>query len=275
MSGSIYVLIALGMTLVLTVLGIVQLAHGEIYMMGGYFTYYFCVKLGLHYLLALAIATLLMALAGIVIEKVFYRPFRHASFLPTVILGLALMLSMQTTAVVTWGGATRIVTTPFPGVLHIGGASLSWERLVIIIISVVSFSGLFLLLYKTKIGHAMRAVSQDVNAALLQGISVDRVSSIAMFLGCGLAAVAGGLMGAVFTLSPFMGTPVLMKGIAIIILGGLGSLMGAVIGGFILGFVDAIATPLLSLQMANIIGFMTIIIVLLFRPQGIMGRPSP
>lgn len=120
----------------------------------------------------------------------------------------------------------------------------------------------------------MRAVSQNKEAAALQGISANRVSAIAMFLGCALAAVGGGLMGAIFTLNPFMGSNALMKGIAVIILGGLGSLSGAVVGGLILGFVDAIATPLLSVQMANMLGFIIIILILVFRPQGILGQPG-
>ena len=274
MAGCIYILVAIGLALLLSVMGIVQLAHGEIYMLGGYLTYFFCNIAGLHYLLALPIATLLIGVLGILIEKAFFRPFRHGDLAPTVILSLGLMLLLQTTAVVTFGGSTKVLTTPFPGIISIAGVIISQERLILILISIVFVTGLFLLLHKTEIGRTMRAVSQDMDAALLLGISVDRVSSFAMFLGCALAATAGGLMGAIFSLSPFMGGFALMKGIAVIVLGGMGSIIGAVIGGFIIGLIDGIVPPLLGVEMASTIGFIAIILILLFRPQGIMGQPS-
>jgi len=274
MAASIYILVALGLTLVLSIMGIVQMAHGEIYMLGAYGAYYFCVVLGLHYLLALVISTLLVGVAGILIEKIFFRPFRQGDFLPSVIMAVGLMIMLQTTAIVSFGSSIKVVTTPFRGVITIAGAVLSWERLIVIVISVIFVVALFLLLRMTKIGQAMIAVSQDLQGAALQGISADHVSSFAMFFGCGLAAVAGGLMGAIFNLSPSMGGFALMKGIAVIILGGLGSLPGVVAGGLILGLIDGIVPPLMSVQMASLVGFIFIILILIFRPQGIMGRPS-
>jgi branched-chain amino acid transport system permease protein len=275
MAASIYILVALGLTLVLSIMGIVQLAHGEIYMLGAYGTYYFCVSLGLHYLLALIISTLLVGVAGIIIEKIFFRPFRQGDFMPSIIMAVGLMIMLQTTATVSFGSSIKVVTTPFPGVIRFAGAIISWERLIVIVISVIFVAGLFLLLQKTKIGQAMVAVSQDLQGAALQGISADRVSSFAMFFGSGLAAVAGGLMGAIFNLSPSMGGLALMKGIAVIILGGLGSLPGVVVGGLILGFIDSVIPPFLSVQLASLVGFIIIILILVFRPEGIMGRPSP
>lgn len=274
MAASIYILVALGLTLVLSMTGIVQLAHGEIYMLGAYGTYFFCVVLGLHYLLALVISTLIIGLVGVPLEKIFFRPFRGRDFMPSVIIAVGIMIMLQTTAIVNFGSSIKVVTTPFRGVMTIAGAIVSWERLLVIAISAIFVGGLFLLLRRTKMGLGMLALSQDIRGAALQGISADRVSSVAMFLGCSLAAVAGGLMGAIFNLSPSMGGYALMKGIAVIILGGMGSLAGVVLGGLILGFIDGIVPPLLSVHMANLIGFICIILILIFRPQGIMGRPS-
>ncbi|MFO7773753.1 MAG: branched-chain amino acid ABC transporter permease [Dehalococcoidia bacterium] len=272
MSGAIYVLVALGLTLVLSIMGIVNLAHGELYVFGAYGAYYFCVVAGLNFLLALFISTLLVGLLGIGIEKIFFRPFRQGNFLPAVIMATGLMLILQTTTVVTFGGSTKVIVTPFPGVITVAGTTISRERLVIILVAIVLVATLLFLMRRTKIGQAMVAVSQDLDAAALQGISVDQVSSVAMFLGCALAAAAGALMGAVFGLSPAMGGFALMKGIAVIILGGLGSIPGAVIGGLILGLIDGIVPALLSTQMASLVGFVAIILILVFRPQGIMGR---
>jgi len=274
MSASIYILVAIGLTLVLSMTGIVQLAHGEIYMLGAYGTYYFCTVLGLHYLLALLISVLIVGLAGIPLEKIFFRPFRGQDFMPSVIIAVAIMIMLQTTAIVSFGGSIKVVTTPFRGVVTVAGAAVSWERLLVIAISVVFVGGLFLLLHRTKMGLAMLALSQDIRGAALQGISADRVSSTAMFIGCALAGVAGGLMGAIFNLSPTMGSFALMKGIAVIILGGMGSLTGVVIGGLVLGLIDGIVPPLLNPQMGSLIGFICIILILVFRPQGIMGRPG-
>lgn len=274
MSASIYILVAIGLTLVLSMTGIVQLAHGEIYMLGAYGTYYFCTVLGLHYLLALLISVLIVGLAGIPLEKIFFRPFRGQDFMPSVIIAVAIMIMLQTTAIVSFGSSIKVVTTPFRGVVTVAGAAVSWERLLVIAISVVFVGGLFLLLHRTKMGLAMLALSQDIRGAALQGISADRVSSTAMFIGCALAGVAGGLMGAIFNLSPTMGSFALMKGIAVIILGGMGSLTGVVIGGLVLGLIDGIVPPLLNPQMGSLIGFICIILILVFRPQGIMGRPG-
>ena len=274
MAGSIYILVALGLALVLSMTGILQMAHGEIYMLGAYGTYYFCTVLGVHYLLALALSMLIIGLFGIPLEKIFFRPFRGENFLQSAIVAMGLMIIFQTAATVGFGGSIKVVTTPFRGVTTIAGAIVSWERVLVIVISVIAVGGCFLLLRRTKIGLAMLAVSQDLRGAALQGISVDRVSSVAMFMGCALAALAGGLMGAVFNLSPSMGGYALMKGIAVIILGGLGSLGGVVMGGLILGLIDGIVPPLLSVQMASLMGFIVIILILIFRPQGIMGRPS-
>lgn len=273
-SGSIYVLVALGLSLILAVTGIVQLAHGEMYMLGGYITYTFCVKMGLPFIPSLAIATLLVGLLGIPIEKIFYRPFRHGDFTPMVIMGLSLMLILQTSATLIWDTSMKYMRTPFPGVYHVFGGAVTQERLIIIGIGTIFIVAFFLLLHRTRSGRAMRAVAQDMTAASLQGINIDRVSSVAMFFGCCLAGVAGGLMGAIFVLSPFMGGPVLMTGISVIILGGLGSIVGAVAGGYILGFVDSITTQLFSLYVADAVTFLIIILILLFRPQGLMGHPS-
>jgi branched-chain amino acid transport system permease protein len=159
-----------------------------------------------------------------------------------------------------------------PGVWRVGGITLSWDRLLAIFVGIVLISALFRLIHNTKIGQAMVAVSQDTYAASLQGIDVNRISAVAMALGCALAAIAGALMGSIFSTSPYMGTSAITKGIAVIILGGLGSIPGAVVGGLILGLIDGVVPPLLSTNMATIFGFVVIIIVLLLRPKGLFGH---
>lgn len=271
MSGWIYILVALGLTLVLSIVGIVQLAHGEMYMVGSYIVYYFCVRAGLNFFLALPISVLLVGLLGIVLERYFLRPFR-GNVEGAIISTIALILILQNGVVAIFGESYKDIPSPVQGVLTVLGVRLSWERLITILVSIVLVSALLIFINKTKIGQAMVAVSEDRDAAALQGINVNRVSSVAMFMGCGLAAAAGALVGAIFDLTPFMGGFALMKGIAVIILGGLGSIAGAIIGGLILGLVDGLVTPLLSVQMAGIIGLVVIILILIFRPQGLLGH---
>lgn len=271
MSGWIYILVALGLTLVLGIVGIVQLAHGEIYMIGAYSVYYFCVVLGLNFFLSLIISIFLVGLLGVVLERFFLRPFRN-DVEGAIISTIALILILQTAVVAIAGVGYKGIPSPIQGMLVVLGARLSWERLITILAGMVLVSALLIFIKKTMIGQAMVAVSENREVAALQGINVNLVSSVAMFLGCGLAAAAGALTGAIFDLSPYMGGFALMKGIAVIIMGGLGSIPGAIVGGLILGLVDGVVTPLLSVQMASIIGLAVIILVLLFRPQGLFGH---
>jgi branched-chain amino acid transport system permease protein len=271
MSGWIYILVALGLTLVLSIVGIVQLAHGEIYMIGAYLVYYFCVIAGFKFFPSLLISIFCAGLLGIFLERFFLRAFRD-DVEGAIISTIALILILQTAIVAIAGVGYKNIPSPIQGVLIVLGARLSWERLMTILVSIALVSALLIFINKTRMGQAMVAVSEDREAAALQGINVDRISSIAMFLGCSLAAAAGALTGAIFDLTPFMGGFALMKGIAVIILGGLGSIPGAIIGGLILGLVDGLVTALLSVQMASIIGLLVIILILLFRPQGLLGH---
>jgi branched-chain amino acid transport system permease protein len=271
MSGWIYILVALGLTLVLSIVGIVQLAHGEIYMIGAYLVYYFCVIAGFRFFPSLLISIFCAGLLGIFLERFFLRAFRD-DVEGAIISTIALILILQTAIVAIAGVGYKNIPSPIQGVLIVLGARLSWERLMTILVSIALVSALLIFINKTRMGQAMVAVSEDREAAALQGINVDRISSIAMFLGCSLAAAAGALTGAIFDLTPFMGGFALMKGIAVIILGGLGSIPGAIIGGLILGLVDGLVTALLSVQMASIIGLLVIILILLFRPQGLLGH---
>jgi len=271
MSGWIYILVALGLTLVLSIVGIVQLAHGEVYMIGAYSVYYFCVVLGLNFFLSLLISIFLVGLLGVVLERFFLRPFRD-DVEGAIVSTIALILILQTAVVAIAGVGYKDIPSPIQGVLTVLGARLSWERLITILASMVLVSALLIFIKKTRMGQAMIAVSENREGAALQGINVNRVSSVAMFLGCGLAAAAGALTGAIFDLTPFMGGFALMKGIGVIIVGGLGSIPGAIIAGLILGLVDGVVTSLFSVQVAGITALVVIILILLFRPQGLFGH---
>ncbi|MBN1320620.1 MAG: branched-chain amino acid ABC transporter permease [Thermoleophilia bacterium] len=266
-----YVLVAVGLSLVLSIMNIVQLSHGEIYMIGSYVVYYFCVNLGISFYLAFVIAVLASGILGIVLERIFFRPFRGKPD-QALVLSIGLILVFQNIVLAIAGGTPKSYSSPFESVVKIGSLALSAERLVIIIAGFVLIGALFLFIRFAKNGQAMLAISQDREGAALQGININRLSAIAMFVGCALAGVAGGLVGALFTLTPTMGATVLMKGIAVIILGGLGSISGAVLGGLIIGLIDGLVPVVTSSYMASLIGFAIVILILLFRPRGLWGH---
>jgi branched-chain amino acid transport system permease protein len=270
-SSGLYILLALGLTLALSIMGIPQLSHGEIYMVGAFFTYFFVAVLGLNFFLGLFMALILVGGFGIFLERFCFRPARD-ELDRALIIAMGLILVLQNAVLAIAGGVPKSFTPPFQGALHILGVSMSWHRLLVVLVSFGLVLALFFFIRKTKTGQAMLAISQERAGAALLGISINRISAVAMFLGCALAAVAGGLVGPLFTISPTMGSVALMNGLAVIILGGLGSIPGAVVGGLILGFINGFMPVLTTSYIASLTGFGTIIIILIFRPQGIWGH---
>jgi branched-chain amino acid transport system permease protein len=269
--GWIYVLVALGLTIVFSIMRIVQFAHGEIYMLGAYCTYWIAVVLGLNVFVALLLAALLMGLVGVILEKLLFRRFR-GQIEGSIIVAIGLILLMQTIAAIGFGTQDKWIPTTIPGVLNIWNIKIPWERALSVIAGIILVLVLFLFIRRTKMGQAMIATSQDIEAATLQGIDVNRVSMVSMAIGCALAAIAGGLMGAIFGVQPVMGSYAMEKGIAVIILGGLGSIWGAVIGGLLLGLIDGLIPLGSNTTVASIIGFSIIVLILIVKPQGFLGH---
>jgi branched-chain amino acid transport system permease protein len=272
-SAGIYILVALGLTLVLSIVNIVNMAHGEFYMVGSYCMYYLMTRLGLNFFLALVIATVFVGGLGVAVERFGFRPLQGDPD-RSMIVSIGLMLALQNVMLALAGGISKSIKSPYPSVVMVAGATISWDRLIIVLVAVFLVAVLFYFIRTTKTGAAMRAISEDRVAAGLQGISINRISATAMCMGCGLAAIAGAVVGPIFAVSPTMGSFALMKGIGVIILGGLGSLGGAVAGGFIIGMIDAIVPLYTSAYMASVISFAMVILILLVRPQGILGHES-
>jgi branched-chain amino acid transport system permease protein len=272
-SAGIYILVALGLTLVLSIVNIVNMAHGEFYMIGSYCMYYMMSSLGLNFFLSLVLATVVVGGFGVVVERFGFRPLQGDPD-RSMIVSIGLMLALQNVMLTIAGGITKSFKSPFPGVVQIWGTTISWDRLMIVLVAAFLVAVLFVFIRMTKTGTAMRAISEDRIAAGLQGISINRISATAMCLGCGLAAIAGAVVGPIFSVSPTMGSFALMKGIGVIILGGLGSLGGAICGGFIIGMIDGIVPLYTSGYAASVISFAMVILILLLRPQGIMGHES-
>ena len=267
----IYILVALGLTLLFSILGILNFAHGEIYMLGAYVVYYACVGAHINFFWSLLLSAFALGILGILLERFVFRRIR-GDMEPAVLAAIGLTVLLQTVAVIAFGTYLKYIPSIFPGILKLGGLRLSKDRLLVMGIALVFTTALLLVINKTKIGKAMLAISHDAEAAALQGINVNRISALTMGIGCALAAVAGGLMGSLLQLAPYMGTFAMTKGIAVIILGGIGSVPGAVIGGFILGLVDGLAPLFTSGTIAAIIGFSVIVLILLIKPKGLLGH---
>ena len=269
--GWIYVLMALGMSLILSITNILQFSHGEVYMLGAYVAYYFAVSLGLNFFVSILISVMLMAALGLVLERVFFRPLR-AEFLSSMIVALGLMIILQSSVTIGFGINPKAIPSFAPGSVGILGTRIGSDRIIAAGISIALTLFLFLFLKKSKYGLALTAAPQHREACILQGISPDRMSALAMAIGSALAAVGGALMGATLVLNTFMGSTALLKGLIIIVLGGMGSLLGVVVGGLILGLVDGVVLVVFGPVAASVAPLLLVVVILVIRPMGLFGH---
>jgi branched-chain amino acid transport system permease protein len=268
--GWIYVLMALGLTLIFGIMHIMQFAHGEIYMLGAYAVYYLTASFKVPLLPAIVVSMLIMAGAGLVLERLLFR--RLTDFLPAVIGATGLQLILQSGAMVMFGVYQRNIPILAQGSLNIMGSVVPKDRVVAVLIAISFSLVLSLFLRTTKYGRAMVGSAENPEGAILQGINPNRMAALSMAVGCALAAAGGALAGSLFDLNPYMGLMPLLKGMTIIVLGGMGSLPGAFIGGIILGLVDGVAPVLLGPGLASVAPLFFVIAVLLVKPQGFFGR---
>jgi len=271
--GGSYVLIAVGLTLIFGILDAINLAHGEVYMLGAYVLYFLFGVWGLNYWAALILATGIIGIFGIVIEKLGFRPLRKQPLLNTMLVSIALAILLQNLAMLFWGADPKVVKTAMSEeVIQFFGVSLTVQRLVVLIVGAVAIILLHLLIEKTRIGKAMRAVAQDKDAAALMGISIDRVYTFTFAVGSALAAVAGALIAPIFQIFPTMGFVPFIKAFTVVILGGLGNVIGAIYAGFILGIAESLGAAYISTPYKDSFAFIILIIMLLIKPSGLMGR---
>jgi len=268
--GSIYILMALGLTLMFGMMHIINFAHGAIYMLGAFVVYYVFYLGGFPYIVAFFGAMILLGLFGFVVERLIYRPIR-GGIEPTLVALLALTTLLQAAGYPLFGPLDKDVPSVFEGSYQILGTPISAERLVVIPVAAVLVLALYLFINKTRMGTAMRAIEQDKEAAALQGVNVNIVNAVAFAVGFSLAAAAGALMAPIFKLDPMMGEQPLLKAFIIIILGGLGSIPGAILGGLMLGFIDSIVATAVGVEPAFLLSFLFIILLLIFKPNGLFG----
>jgi branched-chain amino acid transport system permease protein len=270
--GAVYVLIALGLTVVFGILGIAHFAHGSVAMFGGYLTYTVMEKFGIPFFPAMGIAMMGGATLGLLIERLAYRPVQDAPHINAFIIALGLTMMMEGMNLLVFGADQVVIQTPYRGVFYIAGIAVAELRLIVILTSCFLVGAIALLISKTKTGKSIRAVAQNRQAAVLMGVNVSMVSLVVFAISSALGVAAGALIGALLAIAPGVGEGLAVKGFAVLILGGLGSIPGAIVGGLILGVSEAMAAGFISSSYKDVIAFLVMIVVLLFRPEGLLGK---
>ncbi|MCX8151064.1 MAG: branched-chain amino acid ABC transporter permease [Candidatus Bathyarchaeota archaeon] len=270
-NGCIYILLATGLSIIFGVMKLVNFAHGQLLMIGAYLAFTTSVILGVNSYLAILVAMVGVAIIGVAVERLTFRKVLGTEKLNEIFVSLGLIYIFENAAVLLWGNKSAQIPSSINGILSLAGISISYDRLAAIGIVVVILLSIVFLMKRTKIGLAMQATSQKSDAAKLMGINIEKVYVFTFALGAALAGAAGALYGIIFPFSPTLGALPTIKAFAIIILGGLGSIPGAVIGGLLYGIAETTAGYLLGGIWPDAIAFVLLIAVLIIKPTGLFG----
>ena len=273
--GSIYAIIALGYTMVYGIAKMLNFEHGDVIMVGGYISFCSMMYLNLPAPVAVLVAVFVCTVLGIVVERLAYKPLRAATSLAVLITAIGMSYFLQNAALLIWGANPKAFPNMFKNIeaIEIAGARVSPVAIVAIVANLIIMVALTLFTTRTKVGKAMRAVSEDKGAATLMGINVNFTISLTFAIGSGLAAIAGVLLCTAYpTLMPTTGSMPGIKAFTAAVFGGIGSIPGAMIGGILLGIIEILARAYISSELADAIVFGVLIVVLIFRPTGLLGK---
>jgi branched-chain amino acid transport system permease protein len=271
LTGILYVLVALGLTLIYGILHIVNFAHGEIYMLGAMGVFFLQVVAGLPFALTLLAILAGSLVLGLLVERLFFRSLR-GQWLQLVVASVGISLVIQSIGWIVFGVQEKNVPSYLPGIVQVLGVRLPRERLLAAAVGLVLVTLLYLLVYRTKIGLAMRAIEEDEETARMLGINANRVAALAVALGFALAALAGAFVAPIYSLNPGMGLETILMSFLIIIVGGLGSITGTVLAGLLVGVLQSVGAVMFGAEAAYGIVFVVMIAVLVVRPAGLLGR---
>ena len=276
--GSVYALIALGYTMVYGIAKMLNFAHGDVIMIGGYVSFCAVSYLSLPVWLAVILAAAACTALGVIVERLAYKPLRSAPSLAVLITAIGVSYFLQNSALLIWGASPKAYTPIIAGSVKLfeGQLSISYVSILTVVMCILIMIALTLFTGKTRMGKAMRACSEDKAAAQLMGINVNRTISMTFAIGSALAAIAGVLLCSSYTsLMPTTGSMPGIKAFTAAVFGGIGSIPGALLGGVLLGIIESLAKAYISTQLANSIVFAVLIITLLVRPAGLLGKYVP
>ena len=272
--GSVYAIIALGYTMVYGIAKMLNFAHGDIIMIGAYVSFFALTRFGLPVLAAVPAAMAVCTVLGVLIERMAYKPLRQAPSLSVLITAIGVSYFLQNAAQILWSSSTKVFPAVISnGALQLGELSISYLTLVTILTCVVVMVCLTLFINHTKTGSAMRACAEDKGAAMLMGINVNRIISLTFAIGSALAAIAAILLCASYPqVFPTLGSMPGIKAFTAAVFGGIGSIPGAFVGGLLLGIIEILSRAYISTQLSDAIVFGVLVVVLLIKPTGILGR---
>ncbi len=272
MLGAAYSLVALGLTLIYGILHIPNFAHCHKYMWAAFTSLFLVVNFHLNYWASLIIAMVILGIVGVGVERFVYRPLRNAPHINSFIAAIGLLLALESLSLIFWGADFRRFPTLYDRPIHLFGVAITLQRLLVIIAAGLFIVLLQIFIKRTWLGATIEAVAQDPEGAQLVGISIDRVSSLTFGIGTALAAGAATLIAPVFLVYPTMGSMPNLKAFVVIIIGGMGSIPGAVLGGFMLGLIEALGGGYISTDYKDLFAFGALVTFLTLRPTGIFGK---
>ncbi len=272
-TGSVYALVALGYSMVYGIIKLLNFAHGDIIMVGAYMVYYAIASFALPPIVAVILAVVVSTLLGVTVEKVAYTPLRSAPRLSLLITAIGVSFLLENGAQLIFGADQKSMDPMVTGSISVGGIGISYAAIVTIVVSVIAMVILTIVVNKTKIGKAMRAVSEDMGAAQLMGISLNKTISMTFAIGSALAGIGSVLYLCAYPqASPTMGSMLGIKAFVAAVLGGIGSIPGAMIGGFVIGVLEALVAAAGFSMWKDAAVFLILIVVLVFKPTGILGK---
>jgi len=271
--GGTYALLGIGLTLIFGLMNVVNFAHGEFYTLGAYATFAALSLTRVDFFPALGLAMVVGALGGAVTERLLLRPLRGESIDTVMLVMIGVWIVLQNAELLVWGGIAKSIPHPFPTApLVLGPLSIAPLRLFVLFAALALIGLAWLAIHRTRLGMAMRATFQDRDTAALMGVPIGRIHTVTFAFGSALAAAAGALLGPIFLAYPSMGDLASLKAFSVVILGGLGNLAGATLGGIILGIAEELGAGYVSSGYRDAVGFAIIIAVLLLRPSGLLAR---
>lgn len=271
--ASMYALVAAGFALIVGVVRIVNFAHGEFFMVGSYLLYGLCKVLGIPFFPSLALTVVIMMVFGIVFERIIVRTIADRSWDVQLLATLAASVILSNGARVVLGSTPRTVDTLYSkSVVEVAGFRLSWQRIIALVVAIVVFALLHLFLQRTKMGKAMRAVSQNREACDVFGLNVNLIYLVTFAIGAGLAGLGASLVAPLYNVVPTMGTMMTLKAFAIVVMGGYGRVNGAIFAAIIIGVAEALTAGYLATTYVDAAAYGMMVLVLLLRPQGLFGR---